>query len=689
MCGNMYYKGKSHTMKYFALFIALLIVGFNSETYAQKESKDSEIVVAEIGKNKITAAELEKAFKKNMSRSNDNLFKMSKDSILDFVNLYINFRLKVTDAIDRGFLKDSSVITEIEQNRKILAESFYYDKVLTEPNVNKFLEMRKKEYKVAIILASIKQNADMIDTTSAYNKIRNAQIMLKTGTSFEEVASTFSEDYETGKHGGVIPNYITSGKVQRPIEIAIQNTKAGEVYPHIVKTSYGYFLIKVLEVRDRELVRARHILIAKNESRDSVRAYQIADSVLKLIRNGADFEKLAKEISDDAATAANGGDLGGNYSRSTGMETSAYPLVAEFESSLFELRDGEISGVVPTNFGSHILKRESSKQPDLKSEYEELRKIYKRLYFKPDQTELLDSLKKQYNFRILDDVLYQFAFQLDTNGTNVIEDWDKNVTEKVKNSVLYEIMGKKVPVSELVDKFKNDPKMRGVALSPNGIRAAVNSIVEPIVFAEASKNLEKEFPDFESLMKEFRDGILLFKVEAMEVWDKMKFDTLLAKTYYDSTKAKYMTEDTYDISEIYFLDKNTADSVYNKLLTDGSFDEIAAKDTQRSGYREKNGNWGKLSVKTSAMARYARDENAKPGQILKPYVNEPGFSIIRVNGYFQPRIKTFEEAIPDFSPQYQEILQNKLSKIWLDSIRKKNPVKINDKEINKLISENN
>ena len=371
------------------------------------------------------------------------------------------------------------------------------------------------------------------------------------------------------------------------------------------------------------------------------------------------------------------------------MESSAFPLVAEFESSLYALKDGEISGVVPTNFGFHILKRESSKQPDLKSEYEELRKIYKRLYFKPDQTELLDSLKKRYNFRILDDVLYQFASQLDTNGTNVAPDWDKNVTEKVKNSVIYEIMGKKVPVSELVDKFKNDPKMHGVPLSPNGIRAAVNSIVEPIVFAEVAKNLEKEYPDFESLMKEFRDGILLFKVEAMEVWDKMKFDTVLAKTYYDSTKTKYMTDDTYDISEIYFLDKNTADSVYNKLLSDGSFDEIATKDTQRSGYREKNGNWGKLSVKTSAMARHARDENAKPGQILKPYVNEPGFSIIRVNGYFPPRMKTFEEAIPDFSPQYQEILQSKLSKKWLDSIRKKNPVKINDKELNKLISENN
>ncbi len=666
----------------------LFILAISVDSNAQKATKDGQRVVAEIGKNKITGEELEHAYKKNMSRSSDNLFSMKKDSILDFVNLYINFRLKITDAINRGFLKDSSVINEISQNRKILTESFYYDKILTEKQVAKFLKMRESEYKVAYILANIKQNADLVDTTDAYKKITNALTRIKSGEDFAQVAHSISDDYETGKNGGLIGNYITSGKVQRPIENAIYATKSGEVYPEIIKTSYGYFLLKVLDIKDRKLVRASHILINKDESRDSTTAYAKADSLLKLLKSGADFAKLAKENSDDLTTAVKGGDLGGYYSRATGMEGSSYPLVTEFENALFSLKDGEISSVVSTSFGSHILKRTSTKEPDFKSEGEELRRLYKKLYFKQDQTQLLDSLKKHYNFRLYYDVLYQFTNFLDTNGTNLVDKWDEKVPDRIKNNVLFEVLNKKFKVSELIDRLNTDVKLRGASLNPSGIVAVVNSIAEPIAFEEATKNLESEYADFDALMKEFRDGILLFKVEAMEVWDKMKFDTLLARTYYDSTKTKYVSEESYDVSEIYFLEKATADSVYNRLVAGENFDAVASAETQRSGYREKKGRWGTVNVKTNSLARQAKDVNAKKGQIVATFVNEPGFSIIRINDIFPPRQKTFEEAISDFSPQYQELLQAKLLKIWLDSVKAKNPVKINDNEINKLINEN-
>lgn len=675
-------------MRYTAILITLFLIAFSNNMFSQKAGKTGDRVVAEIGKNKITASELENAYKKNMSRSTDNLYKMSKDSIMDFVDLYVNFRLKVIDAINRGFLKDSSVKVEIEQNRKILSESFYYDKVLTEKHLNTFLKMREKEYKVAIILASIKQNADFIDTTDAYKKITRALERIKSGEDFGEVAKVMSDDNETGKNGGLIGAYVTSGKMQRPIEEAIYNTKPGEFYPTYIKTAFGYILIKVLDVQDRKLVRASHILIGKNDQVDSASAYSKADSILKLLRAGADFAKLAKENSDDVVTAVNGGDMGGFYSRSTGMETSNYPLVNEFESTLFNLKDGEMSGVVSTTFGSHILRRELTKAPDFVTERDDLRRLYKRLYFKEDQTTLLDSLKKMYKFRLYEDVLYQLTASLDTNGTNIASDWDKNVPDRVKNNVIFDLNSKNYKVSDLLDKLNNDSKFRGANLNPSGMVAAINAMVEPIVFAETTKNLEKDYPEFDLLMSEFRDGILLFKVEAMEVWDKMKFDTVLAKTYYDSTKSRYVTEEAYDVSEIYFLDKAVADSMYKRIMSGEDFDVIASSETQRSGFREKQGKWGVVNVKTNSLARQAKDTKAKKGDILAPFVNEPGYSIVKINEVHPPRPKTFEEAIGDFSPQYQEILQSKLLKQWLDSVRKKNPVKIYENEINKQISEN-
>ncbi|MBX3044474.1 MAG: peptidylprolyl isomerase [Ignavibacteriae bacterium] len=654
---------------------------------AQKATKSTDPVIAEIGKTKITASELENAFKKNMSRTTDNLFKMSKDSILDFINLYTNFKLKVIDAVQRGMLKDSSVISEIKQNRRILSESFYYDKMLTEKNVDKFLKMREKEYQVAIILAAIKQTVDVIDTTEAYRKITTALERIKNGADFADVARATSDDYETGKFGGLISNYVTSGKVQRPIEDAIYSTKPGDIYPEVIKTSYGYFLLKVLDESERLLVKGRHILVGVDENRDSTTAYHKADSLLKLIKSGADFSKLAKENSDDLTTAVNGGDMGGYYSRSTGMQESAYPLVTEFESVLYGLKDGQISGVVYTNYGAHIIRRDSTKLPDFNAEKDELRRLYKRLYFKEDQTKLLDSLRNLYKFKLYDDVLYQFASFLDTNGTNLADNWDSEVPERIKNNVIYEVLGKNVKVSKLIELLKEDQKLRGANLNPSGLVAAIYSIVESVVFDEATKNLEKDYVEFDHLMKEFSDGILLFKVEAQEVWDKMKFDTVLAKTYYDSTKSRYLTQDAYDVSEIYFLDKKTADSVYKRIIAGENFDDVANKETQRSGYRDKKGHWGFVNVKTNSLARHAHDMNAKAGQVLEPVLNEPGYSIILVNAHQPPRPKTFEEAIPDFSAQYQEILQSKLLNQWLNSVRKKNPVKINEAELNKLLSE--
>lgn len=675
-------------LKYLKSIVLLLVATTTYITFGQKDGNNSDKVIIEIGKNKITASELQSAYKKNNSRTNDNLFKLSKDSIMDFINLYSNFKLKVTDAIERGLLKDSSVQTEIQQNRKILAENFYYEKVLIEPNVSYAAKMREKEFLFSIILANIKQNATEIDTTDAFRKITNAMNRIKNGDSFEQVAKEFSDDYETGKNGGLVAQYITSGKMQRPIENAIFKTPEGQVYPEIVKTNYGYFLIKVNKIEQRKLVKGSHILININETRDSAAAYKTIDSLLQLLKKGADFSKIAKENSDDLSTAVNGGSLGGYYSRSTGMESSAYPLVSEFETALFKLNDGEYSGIIKSNYGFHIAKRDSTKLPDLKAEFDELKKLYKRLYFKLDQINLNDSLLKITKFKLYDDVLYQFTSFLDTNATNVTDNWSEKVPDRIKEYILFEHLGKKVNLSHFIDILSKDPKFRGAALSPSGIKRSIYTYCEPEALTEVTKNLEKDYKDFETSFNEFKNGILLFKLEAQEVWDKMKFDSVLAKSYYDSTKSRYITETAYDVSEIYFLDKNTADSVYKRLMNGEDFDDLASKETQRSGFREKKGLWGKVNVKTNTLAREANDKNAKKGVILPPFVNEPGYSIIRINDFFPPRQKTFEEAISDFSGQYHEMLQQKLTKIWLDKVRKKHPVKINEKELNKIISEN-
>jgi len=77
-----------------------------------------------------------------------------------------------------------------------------------------------------------------------------------------------------------------------------------------------------------------------------------ADSIYKLIKNGASFNKLAKKYSDDKGTAKYGGDLG---------YTKRGSLVDNYEKAAFSMEEGEIKGPIKTQFGFHIIKLEDKK----------------------------------------------------------------------------------------------------------------------------------------------------------------------------------------------------------------------------------------------------------------------------------------------------------------------------------------
>ncbi len=90
-----------------------------------------------------------------------------------------------------------------------------------------------------------------------------------------------------------------------------------------------------------------HILkIVKPSEEAQLKAYRKAEMILQKLKNGEDFAKLAKLYSEDPASAKHGGDLG---------FTQRGDLVPEYEAVAFKLKDGEISGIVQTQFGFHII----------------------------------------------------------------------------------------------------------------------------------------------------------------------------------------------------------------------------------------------------------------------------------------------------------------------------------------------
>jgi peptidyl-prolyl cis-trans isomerase C len=106
-----------------------------------------------------------------------------------------------------------------------------------------------------------------------------------------------------------------------------------------------------------EAIRVRHILIkaaaptASEEEKKAVKTK--AEGVLERIKQGEDFAKVASEVSDDPGTKDKGGDLD-FFSKGS--------MIPAFEEAAFVLKPGELSGVVETEYGFHVIKMEEKKE---------------------------------------------------------------------------------------------------------------------------------------------------------------------------------------------------------------------------------------------------------------------------------------------------------------------------------------
>ncbi len=640
-------------------------------------------VIAKVGEESITFADLEKSFKKNLNRKDLDLFSVSKDSLYEFLNLYINYRLKVADAIERGFDKDPAVISDMEHNRKILAESFYYDKQLTEPHVAQMLEHRNREFQVSIII--FHAAGPNQDTLPAYNRANSILQKLLAGADFEKMARDSSDDKTTASLGGLLPAYYTAGSMQAPIENAVYKIKPGEIYPELISSKYGYFILKLMKDEPRYKVKASHILFAPDEDKKDTVSYAIeAGKVFDELKNGGDFAAAAAKYSKDSYTAQKGGSLGEWYSRSTGLDGSGRQLNLDFADAIFKLKDGEI-GKVKTEYGIHIIRRDSSREIDVAAEKEELKKLYKRVYWENDKREHLSKLKANMGFDLKEPVLRSLVSNIDSTKTALDTNLFARVPQDLMQKPIYLLGGQGTTVSDFITALRTRNDLKATNLTTEGLRKAVDKMVDPIVFESVSKNLESEYPEFSVLMNEFRDGILLFKVEALEVWDRLKFDTVIAKAYYDTTKSKYRTIKKYDISEVYVLSDSLAKEVYKLAKSGVAFDSLAVRYTQRNTYKERKGHWGKIAPKDGKLAQVPESRNAKAGDVLEPFQFDRGWSVVKVNSVDMPRQKTFEESIPDLAPDVQDIIQKALLDKWLTKLRASHNVTINNDVIEKTL----
>ena len=610
-------------------------------------------VVAEFGKYSIYLDEFEKEYAKNMGG-----FEEAKDDSINkyknFLDLYVNFKMKLRDAQVRAYYKDKDLIEEFDNYRKKVGASYIIEKEIIEPNLLKYYEEQKYEVRVSHIM--IRPNPSFEEAEKKANEVINK---IKAGENFEKLALEYSDDQYTKALGGDI-YWVTAGQVIPEFEMAVFSTKPGEIYPEPLKTKYGYHIIKVTKKQPRRYqLRAEHILASTENTSESAAKEKITEVKNKL-NNGEKFEDLAKEYSDDKRSGANGGDLG---------FVSRRMMVQPFDEALFNLKVGEISDIVKTRFGYHIIKLVEEKPfPSFDEVKDKIREQYKNSRYDYDLENYVENLKSKYNYVSNEKLINDIAGYKDTVMFNDSY-YDSEFRKLYKDEVILSVNGKDSIVDSLFSFSIPEKKVAGKMINDQGVLTqAVDLFGQKLLLDEAAIELEKTNKEFASLMEDYRNGIYIFKLQEEEVWDRIKIDSNEVKKYWEKNKTNYVYPDRVDFSEIMVGRDSLAKDIYSQLMNGAEFDSLAKTYTLRPTMKRKNGHHEITEVEGNELAQKAYALNNE-NNISKPFKSGANWSIIKLNEKLPSRVKTFDEARAEVSSDYQETLVKNYEDAYINKLK--------------------
>ncbi len=612
----------------------------------------SQTIVGEFGKYKITLEEFEYAYAKNVGgweAAEEDSFSQYKD----FMDLYMKFRMKLRNAQVRSFDTDPELQNELEDYQRQVGKAYIIEKYIIQPGVEDLYEQRKVEFRVSHIMIRPNEDGD----EAAFEKANAIIDSIKNGASFEEMAEKHSDDQFSGPKGGDI-FYVTAGVLPYEFDDAMYTLQAGEVYPEPVKTNYGYHLIKITERQQRTpKVKASHVLVSYfdvNGEVDSAAAKLTADTVLVKLSEGESFESLVEEYSDDTSTKVKAGDLGFFERRQ---------MVQAFDETAFNMNVGEISGLVQTNFGYHIIKlTDRQPYPSYESEKDDLKKIYRKQRYQVDYDKYIESLKSKYNY-FLDEATVDLIIEnCDSSRFGI----DYPNPDTIEGKTLFTYAGITISAQEfIIETNNNSDFMSKPIFLKTELMKAVNKLAEDKLIEHQAINLQKDDPNFASLMDEYKNGVYIFKLQEDEVWNKLDVDSIKIYSYWEEHKEDFALPDRVAFGEIFSMRDSLIQKYYGWILEGADFDSLAALYTERTGKKKDEGRYKLEDVDFSDLARKA-DTIENPGDFTEPFPFSGGYAIFKLYQREPAHLKTFDEARAEVSGIVQEMESKRLEKEFLD-----------------------
>ena len=654
--------------------IALCIMMAPSLLSAQSYAKKTLIT---IGDKEISAKEFMDTYEKNNVKTDV----IDKKNVDEYLGLYIDFKLKVTEAEDLKMDTVPSFVKELKNYRDQLAKPYFSNDDITEELVKEAYERIQYDINAAHILIKCDAKAMPADTLAAYNKAMSVRERILKGEDFGAVAVEMSDDPSArdmaeipGVRRAYIGNrgelgYFSAFDMVYPFETGVYTTEVGEVSMP-VRSDFGYHVIKVnSKTPALGIIRAAHIFIASDpndpNTADSILSAKANNIYNELMKDQGQWSEFVKRYSEDKGTVANNGVL---------SPFRVNQIVPEFITAVKSLEIGGISAPVKTNFGYHIIRLVATTPPsDFETEKAKLEeRVGRDMRAKISEDIAMKRIMKDNGFKENTKVKDEYIATIDSTlamGMYQPEEIDSS-------KLIFTLGDEECKLEEFVDYIVGNQRRQGFLSSTAYAYELYDSFLKEKVFAYEDANLENKYPEFKTLVQEYHDGILLFSLMEEQVWNKAVEDTTGLNEYYERNKSNYMWNDRVKAIVMTSTDKGNVDELIAFLSGDVTIDSVSAylknskvKASVRYSFYQKgdNINIDAMEWKEGVLNTFEStvDNSTQLIKIVEVRPSEP---------------KTFKEAKGLVTSGYQAELET----LWLQQLREKYPVNVNQKLLKKV-----
>ncbi|RPG80280.1 MAG: hypothetical protein CBC74_005965 [Crocinitomicaceae bacterium TMED114] len=609
----------------------------------------------------VSANDFAHIFKKN---NRDSV--VTPEALDAYMELFIDFKLKVKAAEDLGMDTATSFVSELAGYRTQLARPYLVDNELLDALVQEAYDRTLEEVRASHLLVRLSAEATPMDTLAAWNKARALKERIAAGEDFAAIARSRggSDDPSVKDNGGDL-GWFSAFMMVYSFEDACYKASVGDLIGPI-RTRFGYHIIEVTGRRAaRGEVRVAHIMIRPDNNKGGAEeAKSKINALAAELASGANFAELARQHSDDQSSRTKGGEL---------PQFGTGRMVEPFEEAAFSLTtDGAISNPVETQYGWHLIQRLEYQAPPTFDESK--RDLEKRLQ--------RDSRSEQVRKSFIEKRKAEYGFSIDEKRlgqvieATVVDSMIQSIVVKkgLAKKPILTIGKEKTPVREFIG-FVDSKRARIDVTGRDAdglLRDALDQFADDAVIAYEDARLEGKHNDFRLLMEEYHDGILLFELTDRKVWSRAVRDTTGLQAYWTEYEADYAWKTRIDGRIFRCADQAAADRILAVAEAGGDVEterrEMVSENPLSITVEERRLEEGLNPVYDAALAEL----NGEPGITAVEEVDGQ-LRFVQIVEVLPPTGKTLDEARGKVIADYQDFLE----KSWIAELRARYDCEVN------------